>query len=190
MHDYNYFIRINGKHGKITVNIRSFIIIQMTAVVFLFTALIEYKNVHETYEKKVAYLPVTVTYTASYPAEYIDAEGNSHKNYINQFQYEVEGVIYHHTAHDQSIRAIRGTQDTWYYNPDHPEQIGRSPSLDTASGPYKILFFIYAVIQITAIIRLVCEIYKEYRYPAPDGYSMGVLEEPAGLGRTGQQKQE
>lgn len=101
----DYVIDITGKRADIQIDIRKFrifITLQGLAILVLLASLKVYVDNRKLYEKDVDYQPVTVTYTSSVEESYTDGEGHSHTRYTNQFQYEVNGIVYSYTAHDQS----------------------------------------------------------------------------------------
>lgn len=153
----NYVIDITGKKVDIQIDIykfRMFIILQGFAILLLFVSLKQYVNNRIVYENNVEYQPVTVTYTSSDLESYTILDGQSHRSYSNQFQYEVNGIVYSYTAHNQSTKVYRGAKDIWYYNPNNPEQIVPYASIETVKSGRNTMIYFYVILQVIAIFLL------------------------------------
>lgn len=154
----DYVVDITGKQADIQIDMRKFrifILLQGLAILILLVSLKHYMDNRKIYEKEVDYQPVTVTYTSSVVDSYTNLDGKSLTRYTNRFQYEVNGIVYSYTAQNQSSKVNRGAKDTWYYNPNNPEQIVPYASFETVESTHKIMLHVYLAFQVIAIFLLI-----------------------------------
>ncbi|MGN0153290.1 MAG: DUF3137 domain-containing protein [Lachnospiraceae bacterium] len=141
-----------------------FICCQAFAAMMLLGILIQFISAKTTFEEGVEYQPVTITWTASesYVRTYMeDGEKRTETTYDNSYSYTVDGVEYTGIDYKASHSVTPGSQDTWYYNPNHPEKITEWSSMEEQMGSTKLVCFLFVILQILAIFCLIKMLQKK-----------------------------
>lgn len=141
-----------------------FICCQAFAAMMLLGILIQFVSAKLTFEEGVEYQPVTITWTGSESnvRTYTDeGEKRTETTYDNSFSYTVDGVEYTGIDYKASHSVTLGSQDTWYYNPNHPERITEWSSMEEQMGSTKLVCFLFVILQILAIFCLIKMIQKK-----------------------------